>query len=105
MWYYQNLQSQVVGVYFISAVSSVFSIIAILYMDDSDILIIAIQKDESASSIFNRSQKAANTYQSAVHQTGSAVRPDKCIWYLIQFQWKKINGHTSRIIKQTHCKS
>ena len=57
-------QSQVVGVYFISAISFlVFSIIAILYVDDSDILITAIQKDESVFSIFNRTKKTADTYQ------------------------------------------
>ena len=97
------LQSQVTGVYFTSAISlPVFSIVAILYMDDSDILITATQNDESISSNVNRTQKAAASYQSAVYQTGGAVRPDKCRWYLIQFQWNKINGHTLKIKKQTH---
>ena len=61
----------------------------ILYVDDSDNLITVIQKDESTSSIFKRSQKAATAYQSVVHQTGGAVRPDKCRLCSIQFQWKK----------------
>ena len=83
------LESQIVGIHFISAISlSLFSIVAILYVDDSDILIAALQKDETSSSIFRRTQKAATSYQSAVHQTGGAVRPDKCRWYSIHFLWK-----------------
>ena len=84
------LQSKAIGVYFISAISlSVFSIIAILYVDDPDILITAIQKDESISSIVKRTQKAAAIYQLVVHQIGGAVRRDRCRWYLIQLQWKQ----------------
>ena len=76
------LQSQVIGTHFTSAITlSIFNIIAILYVDDSDILIAATHKDETISSIFNRTQQSANIYQSAVHQTGGAVRPNKCRWY------------------------
>ena len=84
------LQSQATGIQFTSALTlSVFSLVAILYVDDSDILVTADQEDESSISIFNRTQIAATAYQTAVHQTGGAVRPDKCRWYSIQFQWKQ----------------
>ena len=66
-------------------------------MDESDILITATQKDESISSTFNRTEKAAAIYQSAVHQTGGAVRPDKYRWYLFNFNGNKINGHILKI--------
>ena len=84
------LQSQAIGIQFMSAITmSIFSLIAILYVDDSDILVAAICNDESDTSIFSRTQKAATAYHTAVHQTGGAVRPDKCRWYSIQFEWKQ----------------
>ena len=83
------LKSQVIGVNIISAItSSLFSIIAILYVDDSDVLIAARYSCESITSICKRAQRAATSYHNAVQQTGGAVRPEKCRWYAIAFQWK-----------------
>ena len=83
------LQLQVVGVHIVSAITlSIFSIIAILYVDDSDILIAAKTMDESVEELCERAQQAADAYQIAVHQTGGAVRPDKCRCYIIAFQFR-----------------
>ena len=85
------LQSQVVGVYITSAITlTVFSLIAIMYVDDSDIILTAIDPNESPLDLQRRAQRAATTYQSAVAQTGGAVRPEKCRWYSICF--KVVNG-------------
>ena len=95
------LQSQVIGVYFISAISlSEFSIIAILYVDDSDVLITATQKDEFLFSIFNRTQRAATIYQSAVHQIGGPVRLDKYRWHLMQLdKWSYLKNDKTNTFK------
>ena len=73
------LERQVVGINAYSAVTlTLFTLVAILYVDDSDILIAAVEKDETAHSVSRRAQKAATAYQNGVHQTGGAVRPEKC---------------------------
>jgi len=49
------LESQVVGINVYSALTlTLFTLVAILYVDDSDILIAATRKDESAESVSKR---------------------------------------------------
>ena len=85
------LESQTTGILIISAITmSIFTLSAIMYVDDADILIAATHKNESHISIRNRVQKSATVYKAGVHQTGGAIRPEKCRWYLIAFKW--ING-------------
>ena len=85
------LESQVVGVHILSAITlSLFTISAIMYVDDSDILISALEPMEDAISIRNRAQKAAKVYSAGVKQTGGAIRPEKCRWFLVSYRW--ING-------------
>ena len=82
------LESQVVGVKIISAITlSLFAISAIMYVDDSDILISALQPEENANSIRDRAQKAASVYSAGVKQTGGAIRPEKCRWFLLSYKW------------------
>ena len=82
------LESQTIGVYIVSAITmTIFTLSAIMYVDDSDILISSIQENENYTSIRNRAQKAAKVYKTGVHQTGGAIRPEKCRWYLICFKW------------------
>ena len=61
-----------------------------MYVDDSDIILTAISPNESPLDLHRRAQHAATSYQSAVAQTGGAVRPEKCRWYSIGF--KAVNG-------------
>ena len=82
------LESQTVGVSIITAITlSLFTISAIMYVDDSDILISSIKTKETIQSIRNRAQKAALVYGIGVKQTGGAIRPEKCRWYLISYKW------------------
>jgi len=63
------LESQVVGINVYSAITlTLFTLAAILYVDDSNILLAAVRKDESAMSISERAQKAAKSYQDGVNQ-------------------------------------
>jgi len=85
------LESNTVGVSVLSAITlTLFTISAIMYVDDSDILIAAIEENESKESIRDRAQQSATIYSEGVHQTGGAIRPEKCRWYSISFKW--ING-------------
>ena len=56
-----------------------------MYVDDTDILIAATHPNESTESIIRRTQHAADTWNDAITQTGGALRPEKCKWYLITF--------------------
>ena len=85
------LEHQTVGVHLISAIIlTLYTVSAIMYVDDSDILISSVRDNENYISIRNRAQKTATVYKSGVHQTGGAIRPEKCRWYLICYKW--ING-------------
>ena len=82
------LESNTVGVSVLSAITlTLFAISAIMYVDDSDILIAAIEDNESKESIRDRAQQSATIYSEGVHQTGGAIRPEKCRWYSISFKW------------------
>jgi hypothetical protein len=72
-----------------SAVSlTILSILAVMYVDDTDILISATSYDEPLESIVARAKNASKHWRRAVAQTGGALRPEKCRWYLISFIWK-----------------
>ena len=83
------LESAITGICVTTAISlTLFSLTAIMYVDDTDILIAATNKNDDAETIQRKSQQAATAYQDGVQQTGGAVRPDKCRWYLITFAWR-----------------
>ena len=67
---------------------TIMVITAVMYVDDADIIIAAENHDETLESIVQRTQHAASTWRRGIHQTGGALRPEKCKWYLIHFQWK-----------------
>jgi len=85
------LESQTIGISVASAITmTIFTLSAIIYVDNADILIAAVDKDEDQISITrNRVQKSATVYKVGVHQTSLAIRPEKCRWYLIAFKWVK----------------
>ena len=83
------LESTTKGISVLSAISlTLFTLSAIMYVDDTDILIAADEPHHDVPEVQVKSQKAATAYQKGVQQTGGNVRPDKCRWYLIAFQWK-----------------
>lgn len=67
---------------------TILSIAAVMYVDDTDILISANGPNETRASIIQRTQKAADIWNNAITQTGGALRPEKCKWYLITFNWR-----------------
>ena len=88
------LEKNIIGVYIQSAITfTIFTLTAIMYVDDSDILLAAKNNNETPHTTRNRAQRAAITYQNAVEQTGGAIRPEKCRWYLIKFHYKGGSWH------------
>ena len=81
------LEKCVTGVEVITAITmTLITITAIMYVDDTDILI-AAKEGEGVKSIVKKAKMAAKAYMHAVHQTGGALRPHKCNWYLITIKW------------------
>ena len=84
------LESKVEGIKLFSAISlTAITLIAVIYVDDSDFLIAARTPHETITSVLERTQKAANVWQESVHQTGGAIRPHKCRWTLVDFKWRQ----------------
>ena len=83
------LEGLVTGMKIQTAISlAIMTITAVMYVDDADIIIAARDHNESLESIVQRTQNAASIWRRGIHQTGGALRPEKCKWYLIHFQWK-----------------
>ena len=62
--------------------------IAIMYVDDTDILLKDVSGSDSLDEIFTRAQKAVLVWQQAVHDSGGAVRPEKCYWTAVDFRFQ-----------------
>jgi len=96
------LESQVVGINAYSAMTlTLFTLVVILYVDDSDILIAAVEKDESTESISIRAQKAANAYRDGVHQTGGAVHPENVDGIQYNLNGWLVNGNMITVQRST----
>jgi len=58
---------------------------AVIYVDDTDILLTDATGNDTLEQVFLRAQKAAKVWQQAVYDSGGAVRPDKCYWTAVDF--------------------
>ena len=97
----QYLECEITGIYIPSAITlALLSLVAIMHVDDTDIMLTGISYDETPTEISNQAQHAATTYQNAVHQTGGAFRPNKFRWYSISFKW--ISGKCHYIKRPTN---
>ena len=82
------LESAVKGVYFYTAMTlQLVQFIAIMYVDDTDLLFAALNDSETIEDVMQRAKKAARVWQQAVLDSGGAVRPDECYWSAIDFTW------------------
>lgn len=83
------LEASVTGVYIRSSISlQLLIFIAIIYVDDTDILLTDYTGHDDIYDIFERAKKAAKVWQQAVHDSGGAVRPEKCYWSAVHFEFK-----------------
>ena len=83
------LESQITGFSITTSLSlTILSFVVVMYVDDADILLSAGTHDELLDNLVQRTQHAANIWRIGAEQTGAALRPEKCKWYLISFRWK-----------------
>ena len=83
------LEHYVTGFNILTAITlTTLAIAAIMYVDDTDILISATHSTERIENIIQRAQKSVHIWRQGVMQTGGALRPEKCKWFLINFEWK-----------------
>jgi hypothetical protein len=76
------------GVQISTAVTGfVFTLAAILYVDDTDVLHWAKSPTMSDEEFFDQVQQATNDWANLAIATGGALKPKKCFWYLIAFRF------------------
>jgi hypothetical protein len=64
---------------------------AILYVDDCDLIHVAMDKDEDASTAHNSIQEAMWSWGQLLIASGGSYKPPKCFYHLISFGFKE-NG-------------
>jgi hypothetical protein len=60
-----------------------------LFVDDTDLVTIANSPSETAEQVTSKMQEAVNAWHGGLRATGSALKPDKCLWCLVSFSWDK----------------
>jgi hypothetical protein len=60
----------------------IFCLAAILYVDDTDLLIVARDRDMTLDEFFEQSQSAVMDWGLIVQATGGYLKDTKCFWYL-----------------------
>ena len=58
-----------------------------MFVDDTDLPVMATSKGETLESVAGRLQRAVTCWAGALTTTGGALRPDKCFWYSLGFTW------------------
>jgi hypothetical protein len=59
-----------------------------LFVDDTDLFHLDMQWIESAAEAHERFQEAVINWGKLLIATGGALKPEKCLYYLISFKWK-----------------
>mgnify|MGYP001358008631 FL=1 len=77
----------------VTTFSSAFSgltivLIGFLFVDDTDLVIMGNSND-STMDVIHKMQKAIDFWNGILRVSGGALKPEKCYWYLAQFEWKK----------------
>ena len=67
--------------------------VAFMFVDDTDLPVIATSPDETPEDVGQRLQGAVTCWANSLGVTGGALKPEKCFWYSIGFSWT--NGDPS----------
>ena len=82
------LESSVKGVWMRTVMTLQLShYIALMYVDDTDILLAALQEEDTIDDVMIRATKAVKVWNHAVIVSGGAMRADKCYWSAVDFVW------------------
>lgn len=83
------LEEAVPGVRFRTAITlQVIAFIAIMYVDDTDIMLTTLDDNDTLHEVFERAIHAIKIWQEAIRISGGALRPNKCYWTAVDFCWK-----------------
>jgi len=64
-----------------------FAAAGFLFVDDTDLISIASDRDDSPAQVIARMQAAVNAWDGGLHATGGVLNPDKCSWCVVAFCW------------------
>jgi len=81
------------GAHFIALMSLVrCSLLAILYIDDTGLLHINMDAEESIVEVHAAIQRAIENWSRLLIATGGTLKPKKCFYHLIDFAWTQKGG-------------
>jgi hypothetical protein len=69
-----------------------FLLAAIIYVDDTDLLIIAERRDMSLDDFFAQTQSSVMDWGLIVEATGGYIKAAKCFWFWYMMAWKWVKG-------------
>jgi hypothetical protein len=75
---------------FVGAWSGIlFVLAAIIYVDDTDLLLRANSRDMSTDEFYDQCQAAVTDWGQIVLATGGFLKASKCFWYMMAWRWVK----------------
>ena len=73
---------------FTTAISAVmFSFAALIFVDDTDLPVVGDTMKSSPTHIGAKMQRSASVWAGGLRVTGGALKPEKCYWYMVVFEW------------------
>ncbi len=77
------------GAHFIAPISKISTqLIGGLFVDDTDLMHVDMWEEEGIASAHGRLQDAIVNWGRLLIATGGTLKPAKCSYYLISFEWK-----------------
>ena len=65
-----------------------FCLAAILYVDDTDLLLVSKSRMQTEMDFFHQAQHAITDWGKITLATGGYLKATKCFWYLMSWEWK-----------------
>jgi hypothetical protein len=76
------------GAKFVCPISKLSShLSAILYVDNTDLLHINLEEDESVAKVHKLIQASVQNWGNLLVVTNGALQPEKCFYLIISFEW------------------
>lgn len=66
-----------------------FCLAAVIYVDDTDLLIRASSRDLTIADFYDQCQSAVTDWGRIVLATGGYLKASKCFWYMMAWKWHK----------------
>jgi hypothetical protein len=66
-----------------------FCLVAIIYVDDTDLLLRAKSRELTLEDFYNDCQSAVTDWGKIVLSTGGYLKASKCFWYIMAWKWSK----------------